>query len=264
MFGRKPKPIAPPSRNFGPARPPVPIVRDSTAPKALVSLDKRAHAGLFEKANAVGDALAARRLAGVRFNVIMLLDRSGSMEGDYHSGAVQTIVERALGFALQVDDDGFVPVIAFGTNVSGPVDVHAGNYQGIIGRDIPVPGYDSTNLTGALDVALTYADLTDKPLFIVVVADGGPNNGTTAQQRICELARYPAFVKLLAVRPVAWFSLLDDLDDTHRYLDNVDAKPEAHSRLDLTRCTDAQFAEAMVDEVDTWLLSATAAGILSP
>jgi hypothetical protein len=264
MFGKSRKIIAPPSRSFSPACPPVPIVRDSTPPKALVSLDKTAHVSLIKKADAVGAALAARGLDGARFNVVMLLDRSGSMADDYRSGAVQTIVERALGFALRVDDDGFVPVIAFGTQVSDPVEVHAGNYVGVIGRDIPAPGYDSTNLTGALEVAEQYAALTDRPLFVIVVADGGPDNATTAQAKLCALASYPAFVKLLAVRPVGWFSVLDDLGDAHRLIDNVDAKPEARSGLDLTRCTDEQFAEAMVDEVDTWLLAATAAGLLTP
>jgi hypothetical protein len=263
MFGKR-KPIPQPSRNFAPARPPVPIIRDVNEPAALVRLDKRAHFDLVKRADAVGAALGARGLSGVRFNVIMLLDRSGSMEGDYTSGAVQTIVERALGFALRVDDDGFVPVIAFGSQVSDPVEVHAGNYRGVIGRDIPVPGWDSTNLTGALDMALRYAEATDRPLFVIVVADGGPNDRASAQQRVCDLSRYPAFLKLLAVRPVGWFSTLDDLDDTHRYMDNVDAKPESGGRLDLTRCTDAEFAEAMVDEVDTWLTAATAASILSP
>jgi hypothetical protein len=262
MFGRKTRPTAPPSPHFSPAGEPVPVIRSAAAPTALVSLDKAAHVSLVKRAHAAGDALAARGLAGHRFNVVMLLDRSGSMTGDYDSGAVQTIVERALGFALQVDDDGFIPVVAFGTAVSSPVEVSTANYRGVIGRDIPVPGYDSTNLTGALDVALQYAALTDRPLFVIVVADGGPNDASSAEARICELSRYPAFVKLLAVRPIGWFKTLDELDDTRRLLDNVDAKPERVGP-NLINCSDAEFAEAMVDEVDTWITAAVAAGILS-
>jgi hypothetical protein len=261
MFRRKSKSIAPPSQHFSPARPPVPIVHSTAMPSALVSLDKRAHFDLSKRADAAGDALADRGLAGHRFNVIVLLDRSGSMASDYHSGAVQTIVERALGFALQVDDDGFVPVIAFGSQVSEPVEVSTANYRGVIGRDIPVPGFDSTNLTGALDIALQYAELTGRPLFVIVVADGGPDDRTSARDRICELSRYPAFVKLLAVRPVEWFKILDDLSDRHRLIDNVDAKPDRDGP-NLINCSDAEFAEAMVDEADTWIAAATAAGIL--
>jgi hypothetical protein len=69
------------------------------------------------------------------------------------------------------------------------------------------------------------------------------------------------FVKFLAVAPVAYLNELDDLGNDRRLLDNVDAKPSSPA-LNLRTCTDAQFADAMVDEWDTWIAAATKAGVL--
>ena len=60
---------------------------------------------------------------------------------------------------------------------------------------------------------------------------------------------------------------LDDLEERHpgmRLLDNVDAKFFDGSDCPLLAdITDLQFADAMADEIDTWVADATAKGVLS-
>ena len=60
---------------------------------------------------------------------------------------------------------------------------------------------------------------------------------------------------------------LDDLEERHpgrRLLDNVDAKFFDGSDCPLlTDITDLQFADAMADDVDTWVAEASAKGVLS-
>ncbi len=74
-------------------------------------------------------------------------------------------------------------------------------------------------------------------------------------------------IKFLAIREVDYLQELDDLEEHHpgaRLLDNVDAK--FFNGVDwplLTDITDLQFAEAMADELDTWLSDAIAKGVLS-
>ncbi len=76
---------------------------------SAVSLEKVEQAGgidLRKKTEAAGTALSMKGLAGIRAQAVVVLDYSGSMGGDYQSGAVQTLTERFLGFAMQIDADG--------------------------------------------------------------------------------------------------------------------------------------------------------------
>lgn len=242
----------------------VTLVKDPTGAPAvnLSKVREAGHVDLAKRADKAGLALSKRGLDGIRANVLLILDRSGSMSADYRSGAVQILTERALGFALQVSASGSVQVVAFDGQVSPAVTVTEANYVGVIGRDIPVPEWGTTNMTDAMRVVHQYAEATDLPLFCIVVADGSPDNRPTTTQVVCELSRYPVFLKLLAVKPVAYFQTLDDDLGGKQLLDNVDCKPSAGGPNLLT-CTDLQFAEAMVDEWDSWIKAATAAGVLS-
>jgi hypothetical protein len=67
------------------------------------------------------------------------------------------------------------------------------------------------------------------------------------------------FLKFLAIKPVDYLQELDDLDASERLVDNVDAKflPDPAAMSDLA------FADAMVDEWDTWITAAAAVGVLT-
>jgi hypothetical protein len=261
MFGKtKTRPV---STNLTPARTIRLAKPDTTAAQVnLEKADAGGHISLVKQAQSVGDQLEKRGLLGVHAEPWLLLDRSGSMAGHYKSGAVQAIVERALAFALLTSPTGTVNVVGFGSGVTKIVKVTQDNYRGVIGRDIPPPGRDTTNLTAALDIVLDRAKVADLPLFVTVVADGGADNPASATARFCTSAQYPVFMKLLAVIPVPYFATLDDLDGTQRLLDNIDAKPEKGGKSLLDMDGD-EFAEAMVDEWDGWVKTATAAGVLA-
>ncbi|MET7420761.1 VWA domain-containing protein [Dactylosporangium sp. NPDC005555] len=242
----------------------VALVKDSSGAPAvnLAKVRESGHVDLAKRADKAGLALSKRGLGGIRAQAMLVLDHSGSMRADYKNGAVQTLVERALGFALQIDIDGTVPVVPFDTKVLPIVPVTVDNYSGVVDREIHQGWMGTTNLADALAVVLAEAETTTAPIFCIVVADGGPDSRRATTKIVCELSRYPVFLKLLAVKPVEYFQTLDDLDNTKRLLDNVDTKSSTEA-LDLLTCTDLQFAEAMADEWDTWVEAATAAGVLS-
>lgn len=221
------------------------------------------HLDLAKRAEKSGIALGKRGLAGIRAQALLVLDHSGSMYQDYASGAVQTLVERALGFSLQIDVDGTVPVIPFDSRILPTVNVGVDNYAGVVDREI-WRGRDmsSTNLAAALRVVKREAEHTQTPIFCTVVTDGEPDNRPDTTNIVCDLSRYPVFVKFLALKPVAYLNELDDLDGSKRLLDNVDAKPST-ADLDLLSCSDLQFADAMADEWDSWIVAAQKAGVLS-
>ena len=217
------------------------VARDTVELTGGVNMTKR-----FDKA---GTALSKLGLTGVRAQVVMLLDHSGSMHSDYRNGTVQTLVERALGFAAQVDTDGKLPIIAFDSGVYEPVEVDLASYANVVNDKIWRPTEMSgTNMHKPLQQVIEMAKTTEEPIFLIVIGDGSPADKIKTKKAVIELANYPVFIKFLAIRPVDFLQELDDLPDSVRLLDNVDAK----FIDDPSGISDLNFAEAMADEWDSW------------
>lgn len=266
----------------GPART-VSIVKDTNGAPAvdLTKVRMAGHVDLAKKADKAGISLSKRGLSGIRAQALLYIDHSVSMEWSgreyFTNGTVQAIVERALGFALQVDVDGVIPVHAFDNRLWPEVKVgleeDPGNevhdYRGIVNRKIwHRAEMGGTKYAVVLNDVKRQAMETDAPLLVIIVTDGEPNDDDVATRLIRELAGYPVFIKFLAVEEVQY---LDDLDNlTNRLVDNVDAKFFNGQRDPDTgvvwpriqEITDLQFADAMADEWDKWFTAATNAGIL--
>lgn len=245
----------------------VPYVQDSRGTSAtdLVSLEKSGHVSLAKRAHDAGFSLNKRGLAGIRAEGLLIVDHSGSMSGDYYSGAVQTLAERFLAFVLQFDVDGQVPIVAFDDAVYPEVVATVNNYQGIINREVRKDYMGGTNLVPMLEYLLEKAKTTESPLFAAIVSDGDNSNRRNddkTEELFYELSRYPVFIKPLLVRPVEFFRKLDDYRGPKRLLDNVNTQASTRERNLLT-CDDATFSEAAAEEWDVWVEAAKAADVLS-
>lgn len=259
MFGRS---KTPKTSTGAPARS-VRLVRDRSGSSAVDLTKVRAagHVDLAKRAEKTGIALSRRDLGGMRAEVVALLDYSGSMHGAYVDGTVQTITERALALGLQMDVDGEVPVILFGTDARIAATATTTNHQGIVDRELRNDRMGSTNLAAGLSLVLDIAKATDTPLYAFVVTDGSPDSRPQAEAALRELSHYPVFVKILATTTVAqeWLEHLDDALDGV-LVDNIDAK----FVTDPAALSDLEFADVMADELDTWVAAAQAAGLLLP
>lgn len=258
--------------NPAPART-ISLLKDPTGAPAvnLSKVREAGHIDLVKRAEKAGISLSKRNLGGLRGAVRLYVDHSGSMEfagaKDYSNGNVQRLVERALGYAFQLDSDGKIPVIAFDHRLHRPVVVDQSNYQGIVEARIWQPDdMGGTLFAPVLSDLLNEARSTDEPIFAIIVTDGSPSDPDRATQLVIELAKYPVQIKFLAIRDVDYLRELDDLEERHpgaRLLDNVDAKFfDGEDCPVLAEITDLQFAEAMADEIDTWVRDATARGVL--
>lgn len=240
----------------------VPLVKDANGASAinLQKIEDTAGVSLRKKTEAVAVSLRKRDMSGIRAQVLVVLDHSGSMSYDYENGKVQDLVNRFLAFGLSVDVDGEVPIIPFDSYVKRTVKVTMDNYKDIVAKSIYKRNdMGGTNLTAALENVREEAKETDAPLFVAIVTDGEPNNRESAKELIIDLARYPVFIKFLAVNQVDFLEELDDLSDKERLLDNVDTKEYE----DMGQVTDEQFAEDMTDEWNSWVAAALAAGVLT-
>ncbi len=228
---------------------------------------------LAKKADKVGVSLSKRNLLGLRAQVILYVDRSGSMSQDYGNGTVQEIVERVLGFALQVDADGQVPVYLWETRLQDVIDVNVNNV-GSVRAEMDRRGWGGTTMTNPFRHAIEEAKNSDLPVIAIFVGDGNPTDYDlkALEELIMSTANHPLFIKFLTVRPVPWLQEIDDVPSgagrsglfgrkksRRRIVDNFDTKDVPNP----TQLTDLQFAELMTDELDTWIAAATQEGILS-
>lgn len=243
----------------------VTLVKDANGAPAvnLSTVRESGHVDLAKKADKAGISLNKRGLAGIRAQAFLVLDYSGSMGSDYRNGNVQTLVERALGFALQIDIDGAIPVIPFASRALPTVDVNLSNYQGVVDREIMQKYHmGTTDLAGGLRVVLDAAKTTDAPIFCIVVTDGSPDSKPEATKVVAELSKYPVFIKFLALEEVEYLRKLDNEMAGKSLIDNVDTK-FSDDELNLLTCTDLAFADAMTDEWDSWVKNAQRVGILN-
>lgn len=238
----------------------VPLVRSSGTKPSLEKARAAGAVDLVKKSEAAGAALERRGLGSMVADVVAVLDYSGSMHGAYGDGTVQTITERALALGLQVDPDGQVPVITFGSSAAQVATATVENYRGIVERDVMRGRMGSTNLTAALDILVKMGQKATAPIFAFIVTDGTPDDRRSAEAALAQLSRLPVFVKILATTSSAW-SWLEMLDDAlpGRLIDGIDAKFIG----DPSGMADLPFAEAMADEWDSWTSAALGAGILT-
>ncbi|WP_053065289.1 VWA domain-containing protein [Micromonospora sp. RV43] len=241
---------------------PVKLTKDPAgAPAINISKVREAgHIELAKRADKAGLALSKKGLNGIRAQAVLVLDHSGSMLNDYSNGKVQTLVERVLGFSLQIDVDGTVPVVPFDHRVLPTVEVTVDTYRDVVNRKIwrGMGDMGSTRLHEALRVVRDMAVITDAPLFCAVVTDGNPDSRPPTTDIVVDLARYPVFLKFIAIREVPYLQELDDLPADRRLLDNVDAK----FFNDPSAVSDLEFADALADEWDTWISAAQRAGVV--
>lgn len=262
LFSRKGDSTPDSASGSGPART-IRLTKDAAGSSAinLTKVRDAGHLDLAKRADKAGIALSKRGLAGIRAQALLVLDHSGSMHADYANGKVQVLVERVLGFALQIDVDGTVPVIPFDSYVRPTVDVTVDNYRGVVDRQIWKPReMGTTDLATALRAVLELAKTTDEPIFCAIVFDGAPDSKSQTTKIVCQLASYPVFLKFISIGEVSYLNELDTLDDpAQRLLDNVNAQ----SFDDPAAVSDLEFANAMAEEWDSWVSLATKAGVLS-
>lgn len=254
----------------GQARPA--LVEAEQTGRAMVSVVslRKDHVSLAKKFDKAGVSLAKSGQSGVRAQAVIVVDRSISMNERYANGEVQMLLERGLAFGLQIDVDGEIPVIPFGSEVYPPIVVNASNYRGAVDQILKLRA-GSTNLTAALAEVRKLAFTTDVPLLVIVIADGGADDPDTAEEVINDLARFPAGICVTGIDRQA-----------HRYLERLD---KAEGRLvdnlwiakftDTRQVSDLEFADRILhgepepgvplDQCGwaKWVRQAVSAGVLT-
>ena len=245
------------------------LIKDPTGAPAvnLSKVREAGHVDLVKRAEKAGISLSKRNMSGLRGAVRLYVDHSGSMEfpeaRDYSNGNVQRLVERALGYAFQLDSDGKIPVIAFDHRLWPEVIVDQTNYEGIVESRIwHSDQMGGTKFGPVLDDLLTRRRTASDSHHLT---DGSPSDPAEATELVIELAKYPVQIKFLAIRAVEYLGTSTTSRTPARRETARQRRRQVLRRHDcpeLSQITDLQFADAMADEIDTWVRDATAKGVL--
>lgn len=239
--------------------------------KSAISLEKiQAQApGLVNLAKTAAVSLEKKGLDGHRAAVYLVLDHSGSMDRHYRSGHVQKLAEQALGLAVNLDDDGTVPVIYFADEAHPPFNVSLTDYQGSVEQTHVRTPWGFTNYSDAIyDVADLHAKVGNgKPGMVIFQTDGDPYTRTGDARKAAEKA-----LKDVSIMPL-FFSFVGFGDELGflRKLDNLRVgfggrKVDNASLFETGRnpgaVSDEQLYDGIMHEYPKWLAAARNAGIL--
>ena len=248
--------------------------------KKTVSLRKDPSGAPATDLNTVGDddlrkaaqkvqlALSMLGLAGLRCQVRMVLDLSGSMFNDLSSGRIYQLVKWALAVALVIDGDGKVPIRGFDHRLFPEVVATKDNWRTILDevwtiRDPYQMG--STVMSAPLEELVACSEAEEDLLITFFVGDGDPNrNDVVATKRAAyNSAGYPIWILFLSLRQVALLEQLNKAGDDVRLLDNiahVDTPPSLLDGLDNGTFSLLDFAKLMFAELPGFLIEATRKG----
>jgi hypothetical protein len=264
----------------------------AVAKKKAETADAQQNTGglLTRKVNAAAKSLLTNKVnPNQAWQVIANVDKSYSISSEYDNGNVQEVLERALGFAVIVDDDGSVPAVFFGGNIA-EYTVKLDDFHGFV-RSKGIRCDGSTPLAESLMAVAKQTGNGDlfeggggffrrrpsaptvkkmaTPAFVIIITDGAPDNQEAAVDAVQRLSYRGVFLKFLYVgHDRRGWEFLEKLDDEipvgvsyeqgGRLVDNVDSK-----RMDsLSGMSDEQFYAAMLDEVTGWLEVAKAKNLI--
>jgi hypothetical protein len=166
---------------------------------------------IYTLAKKLDSVLAGYGLGEHTAQVALVLDASGSMSDLYRSGAVQTLVERMIPFALRWDDNGVIDTWLFSNTVSECYSLTLDNLPGAISRMTQGYHMGSTNYAAAFKAVFNHykfntSNLYDAydasdiyPTYLIFVTDGAPDSRSAAITSVEEASRYPLFIQFVAI-----------------------------------------------------------------
>ncbi|MEU5841584.1 VWA domain-containing protein [Rhodococcus sp. NPDC047139] len=239
----------------------------TVAGEEKLSLEKRQKLDMRKRE--VAKVLLDKGAPGVRARVVLVIDKTGSMNREYSSRRIHEVVERMVPIAVQVDDDGKLEPYLYAKSfarlpdiVVHEVDAWSSTYLHLSGTH---GGIDYGRIGGVNDELPVMNEIIDSlapgaamPTLVLFFTDGG----FTQKQKIADLMKsasaLPAFWQFVGLGR-ANYGVLERLDTmSGRRVDNAGF----FSVDDISKVSDAELYRRMLSEFPDWLKAAKSAGIV--
>lgn len=241
---------------------------------------------LIDLTKKVGIVLEKKKLTGVKAEIILAIDQSGSMSSLYKNGTVQQIVERLLAIGMNMDANKEIDVFQFnnganfvgtatevnhatfvkdtkmtvsgGTKYAPVMELIVSKYGiALSGNQEPA----KKSLFGGLfsKKAIEIPIKPEHPTFVLFITDGNNSDKSEATRIVRESANQPIFWQFVGIgkEKFAFLQKLDDLKD--RYVDNADFFKISN----VAKVSDEELYDKLLTEFPDWLLQVKAKGMLS-
>lgn len=207
--------------------------------------------------------LEKKKLTGVRARVGIVLDISGSMRKLYNDGVVQEVVERVLAVASQFDDDGELDVWVYDNEFSRLPGATEATFMGYVEKNIlsnsGVHKFGRNDEPKVMEDVIrkyTKQDPSGEPVFLVFINDGGCKSGI--KKFIVESSDQPIFWQFVGIG--------DSNFDVLRKLDTMGGRVVDNANFfhvdDISKISDAELYDQLLNEFPMWLKEAKEKGIL--
>lgn len=231
----------------------------------------------------VKQVASAKGMTGIKAQVVLVLDYSGSMDHLYKSGFVQRVIERLVPVAMQFDDNGEMELYMFQNNcIKHPKNVTALSVDGIVNREI-TGKYDFGGTQYAPAIKSILEDYvpstvqekkglfgnmfggkanvtgnTSDPVYVIFVTDGDNSDKPAAEAAIKEASKYGVFFQFVGIGNAS-MSFLDKLDTMpDRFIDNANF----FQVNDLDKIEDKDLYERLLGEFPSWINEAKSKNII--
>ncbi|MBO6224981.1 MAG: VWA domain-containing protein [Psychrobacter sp.] len=211
-------------------------------------------------------SLEKHKLQNLTAKVALVLDASGSMNGQYKKGHVQEVVNRLLPIGVSFDDDQSLDCWAFGDKCHYLGDIEFNNYEDFIEKahggwrkwDC---GSRTNNETSAIEAVSSFykKEGVDVPVYVLFISDGGVTNTNGITNAITNAAKLPIFWQFVGIGGSS-YGVLKNLDDmTGRLIDNCSFFEINH----INSLSEEQLYENMLEEFPSWIKEAKGIGLLN-
>ena len=220
-------------------------------------------------------------LTGLKAQVVLVLDYSGSMDEMYRNGFVQRVIERLVPVAMQFDDNGEMELYLFQNNcLKHNKNVTSISVDGIINREILgkydfggtqyapainkiiedyIPSAPKKGLFNSMFGSKSVTGNTKDPVYVIFVTDGDNSDKPAAEAAIKEASKYGVFFQFVGIGKAS-MAFLDKLDTMEgRFIDNANF----FQVNDLDKIEDQELYERLLSEFPSWIDLAKSKSVLS-
>jgi len=227
----------------------------------LKKVEQSGNISLVKKVQAAAVSLDKHGLGGVRAEVVLVLDVSGSSRGLFRSGVYQQLVERFFAAALHFDDNGTIDTYLFDSKLREGEPVTLKNLE-TWAHDVAA----RKDIWGLTKYAPPIEEISkglrrgnSMPTYVAFITDGGNQDGKQAEKAIRAASGLPAFFQFMAIGRESDFPFLSKLDElSGREIDNAGF----FAVQDPKALSDKAFYAKVMVEFPQWLPAARRAGIL--
>lgn len=240
--------------------PPTPVKPAKISLEKVFEKEKPRLVNLAKQADQV---ILTKGLNDVVARVIIVLDASGSMHGQYIGGDVQRTIERIVPLAVKFDDNATLECYAFADKCKQLTDVTLANIDDYLineglrnyGGDIGIGG--SNNEERVIKQIMEDTKGSKLPIFVVFICDGGVGNDRGIEQAIRDSCSQPIFWQFVGIGGSS-YGVLKKLDDMKgRPIDNANF----FELRNLTQVTETKLYEMLLEEFPQYLKEAKKLGL---